>query len=54
MSAYQPLHDKSEKTKESVNNARQGETPHRVRYVLAWSIFLIVVSFAIVYYLQPA
>ncbi len=53
MNAYQPLHDKSTKTQKSVDNARQGETSHRVRYVLGWGVFLVILGFVIVYYLQP-
>jgi hypothetical protein len=32
--------------------ARQGITPHVTRYVLGWGLLLVIVAFALIYFLH--
>lgn len=45
----QPMHDAPIERHLDVNDARQAETPNIARKVLAWSMVLVIVAFAVVY-----
>lgn len=36
----------------STTQARQGITPHVTRYMLSWGLGLVIVAFALIYFLQ--
>jgi hypothetical protein len=50
--AYPPAHGNQGPEKLETTRARQGEAPGRMRYVLAISVGLVAVAFAIIYFLN--
>jgi hypothetical protein len=49
MSAKQSEHDTGEVRELTPTTARQGATPHVTRYVLGYSLALVILALAIVY-----
>ncbi|HUO94014.1 MAG TPA: hypothetical protein VMU22_13885 [Rhizomicrobium sp.] len=47
--AYPPVRGHQEPNEIETTRARQGEAPGRVRYVLAISLGLVAIAFAIIY-----
>ena len=50
--AYPPSHGREGPNGLETTRARRGEAPGRMRYVLAISIGLVAVAFAIIYFLN--
>ena len=36
----------------TTTQARQGATPHVTRYVLSWGLALVILAFAVIYFLH--
>ena len=46
------LGDTNDQITLTTTQARQGATPHVIRYALGWGLALVTIAFALVYFLQ--